>query len=145
MQPISELLVAAVEHLVEQEAIGLGGIGRPQDENVDLVLDHAAGIARRLVEIDDYLVLRRGRIKLALGDPRDPQIGADLAEGVTLGKRLGRVEPDLGDAGLGGADDRQAERDCKRGGFAKHGVPPAILGALDADIRHPRHRGRQWG
>ena len=121
---MSELLVAAIEHLVEQETIGPGGIGRTQDEDVDLVLDHPARVARRLVEIDDHLVLRRGGIELALGHALDPHIGADLAEGMPVGERLGRVYPDLGDAGLGGAEGWRAERDCKRDRFAKHGVPP---------------------
>ena len=52
-QPRTELLVAAVKHLVIENAAALGAIDRPQDEDVDLVLHHAARIARRLVEIDD--------------------------------------------------------------------------------------------
>ena len=125
MQPLPELLVAAVEDLVEQQAVGLGRIGRPQDEDVDFVFDHSARIARRLVEVDDHLVLGRSGIELAFGHALDAHVAAHVAEGMALGERLDRVDLDLGDAGLRGAGEYE-RAECDGGGkrFAGHGVLP---------------------
>jgi hypothetical protein len=75
-EPRAELLVAAIEHLVEQKPDALGRIGRAQNEDVDLVFDHTAAVARRLVEIDDAGVLRRLGSNSPLATPLDPLIGA---------------------------------------------------------------------
>ena len=86
---------AAVGHVVDEHAAGPARIGRPQDEEIGLVFDEAARVARRLVEIDDGLVLGRGRIELAFGDAADAQIGTGLAEGLAFGKGLDHIQLDF--------------------------------------------------
>jgi len=115
VQALAELLVAAIEDVVEQDAVALGGRGRAQNENIDLVAHHAAGIARGLVEIDDNGVVWRLGIKLTPCHTPDPHIGAGLAEGLALRERRDGIDPDLGDAGLSrpGGDERR-QRNCKR-------------------------------
>src|SRR5438045_8931262 len=71
-------------------------------------------------------ILRRLGIELALGHALDPQIGTGLAEGMAVGERLGRVDPDLDDAGLCGT--RGDERRQRTGGGQNflHGVAPGL-------------------
>ncbi len=112
---------AAIVHLVEDDAIAPAGIERTQNEEIGLVFDEAPRIARRLVEIDDRLVLRRLRIELALGGAAHALIGAGLAERLALRERLDGVDPDLGDAGV----RRTGERCCDqgRGGCGRGNAP----------------------
>jgi hypothetical protein len=60
-------LVSAVDHVVEDRPAALGEIDRLEDLYVDRVLDHAAVVSQRLVEIDDDRVLPLSRIELTVG------------------------------------------------------------------------------
>ena len=100
LQPVDQEFAAAVVDLVEQHAAALLRIRRPQDVDVGLILDHAARVARRFVEIDDALVLGRVRIEFAFGHTADTDVGADLAELMAIDERLGCIEPKLGDGGI---------------------------------------------
>ena len=108
-------LAAAIVHLVEDDAIAAARIERAQDEEIGLVFDEAARIARRLVEIDDRLVLRRLRIELALGGAAHALIGTGLAERLALRERLDGIDLDLGDTGLRRTDQSRGDHgrgDC---------------------------------
>ena len=114
---------AAIVHLVEDDAIAAAGIERTQDEEIGLVFDEAARIARRLVEIDDRLVLRRLRIELAPGGAAHTLIGAGLAERLALRERLDGVDLDLGDAGVRRTGQRRGDQgrdSCGRGNAPEH-------------------------
>src|SRR5262249_1502183 len=88
-------LVAAIGDLIKEHAAAARRINRPQDIDVDLVLDEAARIARRLVEIDDAGILGRQRIELTARDALQAFIRSDLAEGTPFGKGLNAVDPDV--------------------------------------------------
>ena len=97
-------LAAAIVDLVEDAAVALGRVLGPQHEEVGRVLDHAARVARRLVDQRDALVAGRIGIDLALGDADHLLIGADRAERGAVGQRLDGLDLDRDDHGsaLGG-------------------------------------------
>ena len=101
-QPMRQELAPAIVHLVEELVIAARRVGRAQNEDIGVVLDHAAGIARRLVEIDDDAVARIGGIELALGRADDALVGAGRAERGAVGEGLDLVDGERGDARLGG-------------------------------------------
>ena len=84
----SARFVAAVVDVVEQRAVALGHVDGLEDVEVGGILDHAARVARRLVEIDDRGVERMRGIELAVEAADDLLVGADLAEGLPGRERL---------------------------------------------------------
>jgi hypothetical protein len=56
-------------------------VDRLGDVEVGQILDHPAGVARRLVEVDDYRIERAFRIELAAEAADRLLIGPDVAEG----------------------------------------------------------------
>ena len=96
VQSRHDRLVAAVGHVIHQPAIAAREIERLQNAELALVLDIAARIARRLVEIDDAGVLRMRRIKLAECCAVQPLIGPDRTELSTVEHRrfaFGDLDP----------------------------------------------------
>jgi TPR repeat protein len=81
---------STLEHreFVEQRAVGLGHVERLEDVEVGRILDHPAGVARRLGEVDDYRIERAFRIELAAKAADHLLIGPDVAEGLPGRKRL---------------------------------------------------------
>ena len=56
VQQVQHALVAAIVDVVEQRAVALGRIGRPQDLEIRRVLDLAARVARREPDVDDAAI-----------------------------------------------------------------------------------------
>jgi hypothetical protein len=56
--------------------------GRVEDVEVGRILDHPAGVARRLVEVDDYRIERAFRIEFAAEAADHLPIGPDVGEGL---------------------------------------------------------------
>src|SRR5262249_56864710 len=79
-------LVAAIGKFVEQRAVALGDVDRLEDVEVSRILDHSAGVARRLVEVDDCRIERAFRIEFAMKAADHLLIGPDGAEGLPGGK-----------------------------------------------------------
>ncbi len=94
-------LAPAVVDFIEQLAARFRGIGRSQHEEVGVVLDHAAGIARRLVEADNAAVARIPRIEFALHGADHALVGARIPECRAVGERLDLVDEDRGHARVG--------------------------------------------
>ncbi len=105
-------LAAAVGDVVEDLAVALGAIDRPQHEPVDLVLDHAARVAGCALDIHDTGVARVGRVELAFRHAAHALIGAGVAELRAVGERFDFGRAHVGDAGLCGicACERQYEK-----------------------------------
>ena len=80
VQSRHDRLVAAVGHVVHQPAIAARDIERLQDAELGLILDVAARIARRLVQIDDAGIQRMRGIQFAERRAVQPFIGTDRAE-----------------------------------------------------------------
>ena len=90
VQQVQHALVAAIVDVVEQRAVALGRIRRPQDVEVRRVFDLAARIARREPDVDDVPVRRMRRIEFAVKAPADTHVGPGGAEGLAAGvRRLG--------------------------------------------------------
>ncbi len=98
VEPAEDHLAAAIGHVIDEHPARGLRLGRPQDEEIGLVLDHAAGIPRRLVEIDDDPAGRCRRIDFALGNAGDPHIGSGRAKGLSLGEGFGRIHRDFGNS-----------------------------------------------
>ena len=90
---------AAVVHLVEDAAIAVLGIGRTKDADVAAVLDHAARVARCLVDVDDAAIGRMRRIEFADSNAVEPLIGAGRTEFGTANQRCTRGDLDRSDHG----------------------------------------------
>ena len=88
---------AAVVHFVEDAAVASLGIGRAQDADVAAVLDAAARVARRLVDVDDAAVGGMRRVEFADRDAVEPLVGARRAEGGAADERRARRDLDCGD------------------------------------------------
>ncbi len=111
-----DVLPAAIGDVVEQLAAAARGSRRPEDVEIGLVLDAPRRVPRRLVEVDDYLVARVGRIELALERAAHALVGAGLAEARAAREALDGGDIDLRQARGGrrrGKTDRaqHAERD----------------------------------
>jgi hypothetical protein len=87
VQPRHDRLVAAIGHVVNQPAIAASNVERLQYAELRLMFDHAAPIARRLVEIDDAAIQRMRRVELAERRAVQPLIGADRGELGTIENR----------------------------------------------------------
>jgi hypothetical protein len=150
-------LVAAIGELVER-AVALGHVDRLEDVEIGRILDHPAGVARRLVEVDDYRIERAFRIELAAEAADHLLIGPDIAEGLPGRKRLlfGDLDPrharlrargrgDEGEAGT--SQQQQASKSLlkgealkfadgtaatKRGPRLRHGEAERLVGRLCA-------------
>ena len=83
VQSRHDRLVAAVGHVVDQPAIAARNVNRLQNAELGLILDVAACIARRLVQIDDAGVQRMCWIELAERRAMQPFIGTDRTEFLT--------------------------------------------------------------
>src|SRR5437899_680956 len=59
-------IAAAVRRLVHHLVIAFAQVNRLEDVEVERVLDHAARVARRELEIDDHGILRIVRVDLAV-------------------------------------------------------------------------------
>ncbi|WP_431310880.1 hypothetical protein [Methylorubrum aminovorans] len=99
--PVEEELAAPVQHLEQERSAAAGRILGPQDEQVGLVLDHAAGVAGRQGDVDDAGIGGIGRVELAAGRADDALVAAGRAELGAVGKRLDAGDLDAGDARLG--------------------------------------------
>src|SRR5262249_15600360 len=114
-------LAAAVVHLVQDLAVPAGAVGRPQHEPVGLVLDQAAGVPRRALDVDDALVQGIGRVELASRRAPDALVRARGAERRTVRERLGLLDPHLDDARLrrfGGGERERDEEHASHGGYS---------------------------
>src|SRR5581483_121360 len=83
-----EQLVAAIVDVVKRRPVALGRVLGSEDGDVRGELDLALGVARRLVEIDDDLVVGIRGIDGEMGDGRDFLIRARVAERLAAGKGL---------------------------------------------------------
>ena len=136
-------LAAAIVDLVEDAPVALRGVLGPQHEEIRRVFDHAARIARRLVDQGDALVAGRVGIDLALGDADHALIGADRRrtarrrpaarwpgfDGVITGLALGR-------SGRTPRRWREIELDADAVGIVEEDLPAAgarhdLLAELD--------------
>ena len=68
---------AAIEHLVKQRAVAIGGYRRPQDFHVGDRLDLALRVTRRAIEIDDDAVMDVVRCDRNCRPRDNPVVGAD--------------------------------------------------------------------
>ena len=118
-------LVAAIDHVVEQPAVAVGGVAWAQDFDVGGGLDQALRIARRAVEIDDDGVVRVVRRQRHGGAGDDPVVGADRAEHAALEGGLDPDDLELDDLGGRVADQiRKARRSAESCQPVPHRVPP---------------------
>lgn len=74
------MLAPPVWRFVQYLSVTLRGIAGSQDENVALICDPAALVARRRIQIHDAEIGGIPRINLALRDANDPEIFATRAE-----------------------------------------------------------------
>ena len=95
-------LAAAIRRLVHHLVRALAQVDRFQDVEVERVLDVAAGILRRELDVDDDGVLRIGRVDLAEGFAGDLLVLPDAGPRVTAKRRrLRRGDLNLGDSRIG--------------------------------------------
>ena len=125
----AEELVAAVVDLDEQLVVAVAQIDRLQDVDVHRVLDVAARVARRELDVGDDPVASVVRVDFAVGLAAQLLVGAGGPERarhardrILEGRRLDAGDLDLGDARLR-ARYRQAER--RRKG-ERHGRAPPV-------------------
>ena len=85
-------LRAAIRDVVEQHVAAADG---GQQENVDLVFDSPALVARRVLEQLDAGVARIDWIELAAGHALHALVGPGRSKGHALGKGLDRVDAEL--------------------------------------------------
>jgi len=82
--------------------IALAQVDRLQDVEVECVIDFAAGVPRRQLDVDDHGVFRIVRIELAVGLADELFVLADAGEGMAAeGRRLLRDDCQLGNTRVG--------------------------------------------
>jgi hypothetical protein len=81
-------LVAAIVHVVKRRTGRPRQIARREDEQVGCKLDKPFAVPPCVLQIDDSLVLSQIRIDCVMDPADDPLVRGDVAERLTIGKRL---------------------------------------------------------
>src|SRR5712671_5944520 len=95
VEQVHNHLAATIGDVVDEHTAGSAWIGRPQNEEIGLVLDQTARVHRSLVEIGNDAVFQYLRIEFSLCRPADPQIGAGPADSPPFGEWLHCAHLDL--------------------------------------------------
>ena len=97
VEKTQDALAAAVGCVEENHAVAARQVGRLQDKKITRILDSAAAVARRFVEIDDNTVQPIFRIYLAIQFAGEFFIGAGDGEFVAAGERLSSLNDEASD------------------------------------------------
>jgi hypothetical protein len=79
-----EPLAAPVRDLEQQHAVAPRRVGRPEHVEVGFETDPPVGAARRVGQIDDWLVVWIGRVERELDAPNQLFVGPGGAEGLAV-------------------------------------------------------------
>jgi hypothetical protein len=95
VEQVHNHLAATIGDVVDEHATGSARIGRPQNKEIDLVLDQTARVRWRIIEIGDDTVFRCLWIDFSLCRPADSQIRTSPAGIPPLGEWLHCAHLDL--------------------------------------------------
>jgi hypothetical protein len=99
IQERKDALAAAIRRIVKNVPVATLHVDRLQDEKITGILDAAAAVARRFVEIDDDLVQAIFRIDLAIDFADEFFVGAGDGKFVAAGEWFSFLNDEAGDHG----------------------------------------------
>ena len=131
VEGVEPAFVAAVVHVVEEDAIPLRHVVGLDEVEVGRVLDHPARVAGRELDVLDDGVARIARVDLAEGGPDQLVEGAHVSEDLAFERGRRGGDDDACDAGLRARRERERDGDQQEGNATGHGA------SLGRKGRHP--------